>query len=227
MQMTQEPMQEKRAIQTQPDDLQIVRGNYFFRDNIPRLTLSNDMLAFNNTCVDLLDAEYVNILVSGENKTIQIRKSTRYNLNSVRWFNVRRKDGCRRARKIKSRMFTALFFKELGFDFDHKYRLDGEFRSGDVDELIFYADDPQVFVLEENCEKKRFTERYPDSWRDSFGIPVREHEDHKLHNFEGLTVLDITLEKVTTVDGDTDGEEDATRINELTEKYVKEGGYYG
>ncbi|MBR5361247.1 MAG: hypothetical protein IK123_10195, partial [Lachnospiraceae bacterium] len=157
-------------------------------------------------------------------KTIQIRKSTRYDFHSVKWYNV--KKGRKHSRKIKSRMFTALFFNELGFDFDHKYRLNGELREADVKELVFFADDPQVFVLEENNEKKRFEARYPKDWQESFGIPVSDHEDHKLHTFENYTVLDILLEKVSEVEG-TDDEEDAVRLSELTNKYVKEGGFYG
>ncbi len=220
---------ENAARGTQPEatDLEVVRGNYFNRDNIPRLTLVNDILSFSNICVDLLDAEYVNVLVSRENKTVQIRKSTRYNLNSIRWFNVSKKTGAKRARKVKSPMLIALLFRELGFDFDHKYRLDGEYRSGDVEELIFYADNPQVFVLDENEEKRKYVTRFPSDWQNSFGIPIREHEDHKLHNFEKYTVLDITLEKVTKVEGTADDREEAARMNELTNKYVKEGGYYG
>ena len=205
-------------------DLEIVRGQYFNRDNIPRLTLSNDILSFNNTCVDLFDPEYVNILVSRKNKTVQIRKSTPYDPNSVRWFNL--KKGEKKARKIKSRMLTAMLFEDLGFDYDHKYRLDGEYRTGNVNELIFYADNPQIFVLEEVEGKARYVKKYQDDWRDSYGIPVREHEDHKLHNFEDYTVLDITLEKVTDADESPDSEE-AARMRELTSKYVMEDRYHG
>lgn len=222
-QMVQE-IQEQKIVQAA--DLEVVRGNYFNRDNIPRLTLVNDLLSFSNICVDLLDAEYVNILVSRENKTIHIRKSTRYNLNAIRWFNVSRKDGKRRARKVKSPMLTALLFNELGFDFDHKYRLDGELRNGDVKELVFFAGNPQAYVLDENEEKRKYVARFPADWQASFGIPIREHEDHKLHNFEKYTVLDITLEKVTEAEDPADAKE-AARMSELTNKYIKEGGYYG
>ncbi len=205
------------------EDLQIVRGNYFYRDDLPRVTLANDTICFNNICVQLLDAEYVNIIVSRKNKYIQVRMSTRYDFNSVRWYNL--KKGRKRSRKIKSRMFIALFFDELGYDYDHKYRLNGEYRDGTVPELIFYAENPQVLVLDENAEKKRFKERYQEDWRNSFGIPVREHKDHKLHTFEGYTVLDITLDRITEVEESQD--ENTERLSELTNKYVKEGGYYG
>ncbi len=205
------------------DDLQIVRGNYFYRDDLPRLTLANDMLSFNNLCVKLLDVEYVIIVPSKENKTIRIRPSTRYDFNSVRWYNL--KKGIKRSRKIKSRIFTAMFFRDMGFDFDHKYVLNGEYRKGEVPELIFYAEDPKVFVLDETAEKKRFEERYQGDWQDSYGIPLKEHEDHKLHTFEEYTVLDITLERVIEVEEESD--EEAERLNELTSKYVRDGGYYG
>lgn len=206
---------------TQPNDLQIVRGNFFNRDDLPRLTLVNDMLSFNNKCVELLDAEYVNIIVSEENKTIQIRKSRKYDFDSVKWFNVRK--GKKRARKIRSPIFTAKFFNDLGFDYDHKYRLNGELRKDEVEELIFYADNPQTFVFDKTSGK--YVARYPENWADSFGIPVSEHSDHKFHTFEDYVVLDITLEKVSKSTGEEQDEKTAARMNELTEKYVKDGGY--
>ena len=72
------------------EDLQILRGNYFYRDDLPRVTMANDTISFNNICVQLLDAEYVNIIVSRKNKCIQVRKSTRYDFNSVRWYNLKK-----------------------------------------------------------------------------------------------------------------------------------------
>ena len=226
--MSPEMMKEEQKARTddaEPADLQIVRGQYFYRDHIPRLTLVNDMLSFSNKCVELLDAEYVNILISSESKTVRIRKCAPYDMNSVRWFNL--KKGIRRARKIKSRMLTAQFFNDLGFDYDHKYRLEGEYRTGTVDELIFFADTPEVFVLEKNGEKESYVRKFHDDWRGSYGIPVREHTDHKLHTFENYTVLDITLEKVVNAEDASADPDEVARMNELTSKYIREDGYRG
>ena len=209
------------------NDLQIIRGNYFYRDDVPKLTLYDDMLIFNNCCVNLLkEPQYVNILVSNDGSAIHIRGCRKYDFNSVKWYNL--KGGQKRARRIRSRMLTAMLFERIGYDYDHKYVLSGEYRENDVPELVFYSDNPQVFIISTDDENhKRFKERYPKEWRESFGIPVSQHEDHKLRTFEEYVVMDVTLEKVVKVE-DRDSDEEAERLKELKEKYVKEGsGYYG
>ena len=208
------------------NDIQIVHGSFFFNDDVPKLTLYNDMLAFNNCCIKLLhDSQYVNILVSRDGRTIYIRGCRRYDFNAVRWYNL--KAGAKKARKIRSRMLTAMLFDRLGFDFDHKYVLRGEYREVDVPELVFYSDSPQIFIVQEDDEDhKHFIERYSEDWRDNFGIPISEHNDHKLHTFEEYVVLDVSLERAVKVE--TADDEEVARLRELKEKYVKDGnGYYG
>ena len=136
------------------------------------------MLAFNNCCVKLLkDPRYVNISISRDGSSIHIQGCREYDFNAVRWYNNR--SGVKKARKIRSRMTTAMLFERLGFDYDHKYVLKGEYREDEVPKLVFYSDSPQVFILKEDDEHhKRFIERYPDDWKDRFGIPVSEHKDH-------------------------------------------------
>lgn len=211
---------EKKMMDAGTTDLEIVRGNYFYRDDLPYLTLYKDLFSFNNRCVSLLsEPEYVNIILSRDGKTIHVRGSKRYDFNAVRWYNV--KKGVKKSRKIRSRMLTTLLFNKTKFDYGHKYRLNGEYRADDVPELVFYVDDPQVFVLMEKDGKKWFEERFPADWQGRFGIPVSEVKGHTLNTFEDYKVLDVTLERVTEIKDEGHDAESAERLNELREKYIK------
>lgn len=211
---------QERTEMKEPIELEIVRGDYFYRDDLPYLTLYKDMLSFNNRCVRLLsDPKYVNIIVAKDNKTIHIRGSKSTDFNAVRWYNI--KKGVKRSRKIRSRMMTAKLFDKVGFDYGHKYRLRGEYRDDEVPELIFYVDEAQVYVLEEEDGEKRFVQRFKEDWRDSFGIPVSENKGHKINTFEDYVVLDVTLERVEESNSGESDAEMVERLKELKEKYIK------
>ncbi len=202
------------------DDLEIIRGQFFDRTHVPYLTLYNDMLAFNDCCIELLgDCEYVNIIVEKDGKIIRVRGCESCDYDSIRWYKLKR--GIKIPRRMRSRMFTAMLFDRLGFDYDHKYRLQGEYSDTDVPELIFYTSNPQVFVLREWDGRQRFVERYPEDWKDSFGIPVSKRKRRRLATFEEYTVLDVKLDKVDQLVEDTVDTEDIEKMNELKEKYIK------
>ena len=201
------------------DDLEIVRGGFFNRRGIPYLTIYQDMLSFNNICVELLgDSQYVNILVGRSDKSIHIRGCRRDDFNAVKWYDE--KKGRKMARKIKSRMMIAMLFDELGYDIGHKYRLIGQYRY-DVPELVFDTSDPLVYVLRDFEGMRRFEQKYPQDWKESFGIPLSGQEGHKIKTFEDYTILDVTLEKVDPVNEDLLDEEAIERLQELKEKYIK------
>lgn len=214
-----ETIQEKTAAK-ESVELEIVRGDYFYRDDLPYLTLYNDMLSFNNRCVSLLsDPKYVNIIVAKDHKTIHIRGSKSTDFNAVRWYNI--KKGVKRSRKIRSKMMTAKLFDKVGFDYGHKYRLSGEYRDDDVPELVFYVDEAQVYVLKEENGKKWFVQRFKEEWQDSYGIPVSENKGHKINTFEDYIVLDVTLERVEEMSKGEPDAETVERLKELKEKYIK------
>ena len=202
------------------DELEIVRGQYFDRTHVPYLTLYNDILSFNDSCIELMgDCEYVNIIIEKDGKIIRVRGCEISDYDSVRWYKVKR--GIKVPRKMRSRMFTAMLFDRLGFDYEHKYRLRGEYSDTDVPELIFYTSDPQVFVLREWDGRQRFVERYPEDWKDSFGIPISKRKRRRIATFEEYTVLDVKLDKVDQLIEDTVDAEDVEKMNELKEKYIK------
>ncbi len=201
-------------------DYEIVRGQFLDRSYLPYLTLYNDTLSFNNRCVELLcDCEYVNIIPQKDGEVIRIRGCQSYDFDAVKWYNV--KKGQKKARKIRSRILTAMLFNKLGFDYGHKYKLVGEYRNSDVDELLFYSANPQVYVLNEENGMRRFLEKYPETWKDSFGIPESKRKSHNLVTFEDYAVLDVTLEKVNRREGTAKSEEEIKKMRELKEKYIK------
>ena len=201
------------------DQLEIVRGSYYQRRGIPFLALYDDVLVFNNRCVELLVSEYVIIIVDRDDMSIRVRESRSSDFNAVRWYDI--KKGRKMPRKIKSRMMTAMLFDKLGYDPGHRYKLFGIYRDEDEPEIVFSTSDPQIHVLGENEGRKRFVPKYPEEWKDSFGIPLSGYEGHKIKTFEEYTVLDVTLKKVDRAgDNEIDAEE-AKRMRELKEKYIR------
>ena len=201
------------------EQIEVVRGSYYQRRGIPFLALYDDTLMFNNRCIELLDCEYALLIVDRNNMSIRVRGSRSSDFNAVRWYDI--KHGQKVARKIRSRMMTALLFDELGYDCGHRYKLFGVFRDEEVPELVFDTSDPQVYVMTERAGRKRFVPRYPEEWRDSFGIPLSGYEGHNIKTFEEYTVLDVTLESVDRAgSSDIDGEE-LKRMRELKEKYIR------
>ena len=200
------------------DNLEIVRGAYLNRRNVPILTIYQDILAFNNACVGLLgDCEYVNLLVERDGHNIRVRGCERYDFNAVKWYDTR--NGRKYSRKVRSRMMVAQLFDRLGYDIGHKYRLIGQYRE-DVPELVFDAADPLVYIVVDVEGKKRFEQKFPEDWRESFGIPISGYIGHKINLFEEYAVLDVTLEKVVKIASDQD-KEAVERMQELKEKYIK------
>lgn len=207
------------------DELEIVRGGFFARRGIPHLTIYQDMLSFNNRCVELLgDSEYVNLLVGKADNYIHVRGCRSNDFNAVKWYEV--KKGRKMARKIKSRMMIAMLFDRLGYDIGHKYRLIGEYRE-EVPELVFDTSDPLVYVLKDIDGIRRFEQKYPKDWKDSFGIPLSGQKGYCIKTFEDYTVLDVTLERVDPINEDLADKEAVERMQELKEKYIRGGATNG
>ena len=88
-------------------------------------------------------------------------------------------------------------------------------------ELVFNTADPLVYILKDFDGMRRFEERYPLGWKDSFGVPASGIQGHRLNTFEEYTVLDVTLEKVGRVDDDSSDQSGVERLEELKAKYIK------
>ena len=173
-----------------------VRADYFPSLDKPTMTIENGKLRFNTACLKKFeDVEYVELLLNTVTNTIAIRPCAEENPNAIRWGQLRNDRWV--VNTMSCRGLSRTLFALMSWEDEGRYKFRGQFiNRGDQKLLVFELDEPvitkkveQIFVPEkpddagEGIEADEAGEReeiivretvrvYPESWRDSIGVPV-------------------------------------------------------
>ena len=173
-----------------------VRADYFPSLDKPTMTIENGKLRFNTACLKKFeDVEYVELLLNTVTNTIAIRPCAEENPNAIRWGQLRNDRWV--VNTMSCRGLSRTLFALMSWEDEGRYKFRGQFiNQGDQKLLVFELDEPvitkkveQIFVPEEpddadgNDSTDEAGEReeivvretvrvYPESWRDSIGVPV-------------------------------------------------------
>ena len=173
-----------------------VRADYFPSLDKPTMTIENGKLRFNTACLKKFeDVEYVELLLNTVTNTIAIRPCAEENPNAIRWGQLRNDRWV--VNTMSCRGLSRTLFALMSWEDEGSYKFRGQFiNQGDQKLLVFELDEPvitkkveQIFVPEkpddagEGIEADEAGEReeivvretvrvYPESWRDSVGVPV-------------------------------------------------------
>ena len=164
------------------DGYQVVRREFFSHKFDPTLTIRNNGIVFNNACISKLDeVVYVQVLINPDTGKLVVRPCDEGARDAVRWCIAR--DDKRKSRQISCSMFTAKLYDLMGWETLYRYKMQGTRISYQGEQLyVFDLTSTEVFIPTtqdtgepEGKPRKKTAVRFPENWRDSFGLPVAEH----------------------------------------------------
>lgn len=189
------------------DDFQVVRGEFFAHVFEPSITFVDSKVYVNTACIKKVTAtDYVQILISKEQKKLVIRPCSEDERDSIRWCSATAK---RTPKQVTCRPLFAILCDEMDWNPQYRYKFLGKMIRAN-NELLFLFDltAPEIYLREVSDEGKIKNIRqpqFPEQWKSQFGIPAKEHSAKtKLNVFEGYTVIKIsedTRKKAKKVSG--------------------------
>ena len=177
---------------------QVVRREFFSHKFDPTLTIKGNSIIFNNACISKLDSVvYVQVLVNPTTEKLVIRPCDEGARDAVRWCVAR--DEKRKSRQITCGLFTAKLYEMMGWEALYRYKLQGTRINYRGEQLyVFDLTSTEIFLPavkdpdNPKARAKRSTAVYPADWRDSFGIPVQEHDSSmQVDLMEGFSFADM------------------------------------
>ena len=177
---------------------QVVRREFFSHKFDPTLTIKGNSIIFNNACISKLDSViYVQVLVNPMTEKLVIRPCEEGARDAIRWCIAR--DEKRKSRQISCGLFTAKLYEMMGWEALYRYKLQGTRINYKGEQLyVFDLTSTEIFLPavkdpdDPKARSRRSTAVYPADWRESFGVPVREHDSSmQVDLMEGFSFADM------------------------------------
>ena len=157
----------------------VVRREFISNRFDPTLTIRENNISFNATCINQLEGVvYINLLVNPTEHRLVIRPCKQGVRDSIRWCTA--KTDKRKSRQITCPDFTMKLYNLMGWARDHRFRLQGTqipYKNEQI--FIFDLDAKEEYECSGMTKKGRrqFNKRsLPEEWKGSFGMSVEEHE---------------------------------------------------
>ena len=183
---------------------QVVRREFFSHKFDPTLTIRGNSIIFNNACISKLESVvYVQVLVNPTTEKLVIRPCEEGARDAIRWCIA--KENKRKSRQITCGLFTAKLYEMMGWETLYRYKLQGTRINYRGEQLyVFDLTSTEIFLPAvkdpENPKAKarRSAAVYPANWRDSFGIPVQDHDaSMQVDLMEGYAFADMNSKDTT------------------------------
>lgn len=184
------------------DGYQVVRGEFFAHIHEPSFTFNDNKVYLNMACIRKLpQTEYVQILVHPEEKRLAVRPCREEEKDSFRWCTNNAKK--RGPKQITCRVFYAKIFSLMGWNPQYRYKLLGKLIHSNG-ELLFIFDlkTPEIYprIAKSRETKNSQLPNYPESWKNQFGISMKEHQKTlQVNIFDGYAIFDIRNTTVKSV----------------------------
>lgn len=195
------------------DGYQVVRREFFSHVYEPSITFSNCKVWMNTACLtQMLDVNYVQILVNPEDKKLAVRPSREDEKDSFLWCT--NKETKRKPKQITCRLFFAKIIQLMDWNSDYRYKLLGKLiKSGSEYLFVFDLTATEIYQRLQNHNKKPKTSHtpvFPVEWQNQFGLPVEEHRRLlQVNIFDGYTVFGLKEKAIeTTADLSDEGREE-------------------
>lgn len=182
---------------------QVVRREFFSHKYDPSLTIRSNGITFNNACISKMEeVVYVQVLINPDTGKLVVRPCDEGDRDAIRWCITR--DDKRKSRQISCSMFTAKLYDLMGWETLYRYKMQGTRISYQGESLyVFDLTSTEVYIptTQESNDpdakpKKKSTVKFLSDWRDSFGLPVKEHvQSTQINLDEGFNTLDVAHEE--------------------------------
>lgn len=181
---------------------QVVRKEFFSHTSDAAVTFKFDSLTFNTASINkMAEAMYILILVNEKEHRIVIKMCDIDTKDSVKWCKIGRRSGKREPRKISARVFAGKIYDMMGWDPQNRYKISATIaKCEDEILLVFNLDDTEIFIPKEIMEDgsviKHNKPYYPESWKDSFGLKLKDHESTlSIRTLDGYSVFEVVKKK--------------------------------
>lgn len=183
------------------EEFQVVRREYFAHLFEPAVSIKVDSITFNSACIRRFpNVQYVQLLINPEQKRLVIKPCNEDAKDAIKWCNI--KNGKQEPRTVNCKIFGAKLFDMQKWVTNCRYKLLGLIAKTNDEQLVaFSLEDTEVYppkeVDEEGKVKKAGRKAYyPEAWRDSFGLPVAEHDDKlKIDILTGYARFEVVTKK--------------------------------
>ena len=168
---------------------QVTRGELFAHQREPAITIWPDRIKFNMACLrEFPGITHIQLLIHPEQRRLIIRPCDRNAPDSLRWAlgggetDIRNRD-------MICRFFAAKVFDLMQWDKQYRYKMLGRPAVCDGEVLfLFKLTDFEFFLVGGKSRSKGYLQ---NDWRDSFGIPVEQHENsYKINLADGYIITD-------------------------------------
>ena len=163
------------------EGFEVVRREFFSHTFEVSVSFRIDSIMFNTaTLKKMPNVRYVQFIVNPEKKKIVIKSCDVDDKDAIRWCQYNEKLDKRTPKKILCRMFAAKVFDMMDWNIENRYKIQGNILRSQTEMLIvFDLNDTEVYTPKRRGEDGRLMKTkpyYPEGWRESFGLPVAEHE---------------------------------------------------
>lgn len=170
---------------------EVVRSQFFSQSAEPVVTFGRQKMWVNSVCLTKLpEANYIQILVNRDTKTLTLRPSQENVADALPWCSTGNRK--RKPRRLSCPVFFAMVCALMKWNPDYRYRITGKHLCENEEELLaFDLRLAEAYVYGDHAAK-RYTPRFPSDWRDRFGIPAAEHSIEPLiHIFDEYVVFEL------------------------------------
>ena len=164
------------------DGYEVVRGEFFSHLFEPSITFNGEKISMNSACINKLsDAEYVQILVNPMEKKLAVKPCAEEKKDSFCWVTVN-EDGKRKPKTITCKVFFAKVMHLMDWDPNYRYKILGKLIRTPADTLFVFDLTGAETYMKKTPDGKNSTHTplYPESWKNQFGTPAKEHQDSVL-----------------------------------------------
>ncbi len=159
---------------------QVVRREFISHSFEPCMTVKENSITFNNSCITRLEnANYIQFLINPEEQKLIIRPCGEGDRDAIRWCVT--KADKRRSRQITCRDFTGRLYELMGWDREYRYKLQGigiQYRGEKMYLFDLQSKEAYAPAVRNPITGRRSYPKavLPEDWKESFGMPVDEHE---------------------------------------------------
>ncbi len=150
---------------------EVVRQEYVFTQEAPMLSMKGGRLYVNKYAINLFpEYQYIQIMIDRKHGEVVIEPVRQGVKDSFRWCGGKK----RMPRKLKCLQVFYEIYKQMGWDLDCRYRIQGRMEETKNEKALYFAlKDAVCFRKEGDREYIEF----PKEWQGRFGEWKTEHKD--------------------------------------------------